>query len=193
VRRNSQHRSGSSSNEQAAAHARTEQRPKDIHRTTVMASNQVYFFWPNVVGTYGRAGCSASRAGADFADASRRVVGAVGSAPHALALASLCLPLPGYARIVFMILAFYVCFTRPSLAALCYVISQGLDAVDGQVARAFSQVTNTRHAHTNEQGTTTHACCTEGRRVGTHAFVRSSDLALFRAHSVPSSARCWTC
>jgi hypothetical protein len=46
-----------------------------------------------------------------------------------------------------MILAFYVCFTRPSLAALCYVISQGLDAVDGQVARAFSQVTTQQHAH----------------------------------------------
>ena len=47
--------------------------------------------------------------------------------------------LPGYARVVFMILAFSVCFTRPLTAAVCYCISQGLDAVDGQVARHFKQ------------------------------------------------------
>jgi len=47
--------------------------------------------------------------------------------------------LVGYARVFFMVCAFYVCFTRPSLAACFYVISQGLDAVDGQVARAYQQ------------------------------------------------------
>ena len=46
---------------------------------------------------------------------------------------------PGYARIVFMILSFTVCFTQPFVAAVCYCISQGLDAVDGQVARHFKQ------------------------------------------------------
>ena len=45
----------------------------------------------------------------------------------------------GYARIVFMIIAFYLCFRNPFAAAVCYCISQGLDAVDGQVARAFKQ------------------------------------------------------
>ena len=38
-----------------------------------------------------------------------------------------------------MILAFYVCFTQPFTAAVCYCVSQGLDAVDGMVARHFNQ------------------------------------------------------
>jgi CDP-diacylglycerol--inositol 3-phosphatidyltransferase len=38
-----------------------------------------------------------------------------------------------------MLVAFYLCFTSPLLAAVCYCVSQGLDAVDGMVARHFKQ------------------------------------------------------
>lgn len=38
-----------------------------------------------------------------------------------------------------MVVAFKLCFTSPLPAAICYCISQGLDAVDGVVARYFNQ------------------------------------------------------
>lgn len=38
-----------------------------------------------------------------------------------------------------MVVAFWLCFSSPLSAAVCYCISQGLDAVDGMVARHFKQ------------------------------------------------------
>jgi CDP-diacylglycerol--inositol 3-phosphatidyltransferase len=45
----------------------------------------------------------------------------------------------GYGRIVFAYLAFSVCFSDFQLAVIYYLVSQGLDAVDGTVARALGQ------------------------------------------------------
>jgi len=47
--------------------------------------------------------------------------------------------LVGYSRIAFTVAAFWLCFTNPQVAALFYLIGQGLDAVDGTVARAYGQ------------------------------------------------------
>jgi len=47
--------------------------------------------------------------------------------------------LVGYGRIISTIIAFYLVFTQPTLAAIFYSLGQGFDAVDGVVARACNQ------------------------------------------------------
>jgi len=47
--------------------------------------------------------------------------------------------LVGYARIAFTVAAFYICFHSHAWAAIFYLIGQGLDAVDGTVARYYGQ------------------------------------------------------
>jgi len=47
--------------------------------------------------------------------------------------------LVGYSRVAFTVAAFWLCFTNAEVAALLYMIGQGLDAVDGPVARAYGQ------------------------------------------------------
>jgi CDP-diacylglycerol--inositol 3-phosphatidyltransferase len=47
----------------------------------------------------------------------------------------------GYARILLACAAFYMCFSNPYLFYSFYAVSQLLDAVDGNVARAFGQET----------------------------------------------------
>ncbi len=50
-----------------------------------------------------------------------------------------CISCVGYVRIISMVAAFYYCFDAPMLAAVFYIVSQGLDAVDGVTARYFKQ------------------------------------------------------
>jgi len=45
----------------------------------------------------------------------------------------------GYLRIISTAAAFYICFRDHQLAAVLYLIGQGLDAVDGTAARYFGQ------------------------------------------------------
>ncbi len=45
----------------------------------------------------------------------------------------------GYGRVVSTVIAFTICFTRIEWAAFFYLLGQGLDAVDGTVARKFDQ------------------------------------------------------
>ena len=47
----------------------------------------------------------------------------------------------GYARIIFMFLAFYYAETNPYVFFICYSLSQTLDMFDGMAARAFNQST----------------------------------------------------
>jgi len=47
--------------------------------------------------------------------------------------------LVGYARIISTVIAFSICFTQVEAAAFFYLLGQGLDAVDGTVARRFNQ------------------------------------------------------
>ncbi len=49
----------------------------------------------------------------------------------------------GYARIISTVAAFWLCFTQPQYASVLYLLGQGLDAVDGVVARKFNQCNTT--------------------------------------------------
>jgi len=47
--------------------------------------------------------------------------------------------LVGYCRVISTVYAFAICFTDIQQAAFFYLLGQGLDAVDGEVARKFNQ------------------------------------------------------